>query len=75
MTAFISIAGSLILLLLTPAIVGMVDIWCWTVLGHTVSGTTWIDGRVVASFIMAALAGLVIVAVCGIISSVARDVK
>jgi hypothetical protein len=74
MTAFISIAGSIILLLLSPAIMGLVDIWCWTMLGHTVSGTNWIDGRVVASFIMAALAGLVVIAVCGIISGVERGV-
>ena len=74
MKTFFGIAGAIIFLLLTPAIVGMVDIWCWTVLGHTVSGTNWIDGRVVASFIMAALAGLVVIAVCGIISGVERGV-
>jgi hypothetical protein len=59
---------------LTPAIVGIVDIWCWTVLGHTVSGTNWIDSRVVSAFLMAALAGLVLAAVCGIISGVERSV-
>jgi hypothetical protein len=75
MTAFISIAGAIILLLLSPAIMGLVDIWCWTMLGYTASGTNWIDHRVVSAFLMAALAGLVFIASCGIISHAPNDVK
>lgn len=75
MTTFISIAGAIILLLLSPAIMGLVDIWSWTMLGHTVSGTNWIGDRIVSAFLMAALAGLVVIAVCGIIEGVARDMK
>ena len=75
MTAFISFAGSLILLLLTPAIVGLVDIWCWTMLGHSASGIDWNEPRVVASIMMAALAGFAFLASCAIVSNIAKDVK
>jgi hypothetical protein len=75
MKTFIFIAGNVILLLLTPAIVGLVDIWCWTMLGHSASGIDWNEPRVVASIMMAALAGFAFLASCAIVSDIAKDVK
>lgn len=46
MTRLLKVAlGVLALLLLTPTIVGMIDAWCWTILGHQASSIKWSEGR------------------------------
>jgi uncharacterized sodium:solute symporter family permease YidK len=74
MKTFFGVSATIILLLLTPAIVGLVDIWCWTMLGHSASGIDWNEPRVVASIMMAALAGFAFLVSCAIVSNLERGV-
>ena len=41
--------------LMVPAVVGLVDAWCWTLLGRTMSSVEWGEGRVWVAWMFAAI--------------------
>ena len=46
------------ILLAVPAVLGIVDVWSWTVFDRKVSGLDWTDGRGLAALAMAGASGL-----------------
>lgn len=68
MRALFYLFAALTALFLSPAIIGLVDMWAWIVLGVQVTGTHWEIGRVTLTYFL-----LLPSVLCMVVAMAARD--